>query len=378
MSERLQKARRLVVKVGSALLVDMATGRLKESWLETLAQDMAGLHAGGADVLVVSSGSIALGARLLGLAPRAVRNRLEERQAAAAVGQIALAGAWAKALERHGITTGQVLLTLMDTEERRRYLNARATLQTLLKRRAIPVINENDTVATDEIRYGDNDRLAARVASMVRADCLVLLSDVDGLYTAPPDAPGARHIPRVEKITRDIVDMAGEAATDVGSGGMKTKVEAARIATKAGVDMVIASGKAEHPLRTILQGGRCTWFASSANPVAARKRWIAGALAPVGAIIVDDGAVAALKNNKSLLPVGVIGARGSFARGDAVRILDRAGRELGRGLSAYSSADVQRIKGLRSADLQKALGQAGRDVLIHRDDLVLTGQDEGD
>ena len=378
MSERLQKARRLVVKVGSALLVDMATGRLKESWLETLAQDMAGLHAGGADVLVVSSGSIALGARLLGLAPKTVRNRLEESQAAAAVGQIALAGAWAKALERHGITTGQVLLTLMDTEERRRYLNARATLQTLLKRRAIPVINENDTVATDEIRYGDNDRLAARVASMVRADCLVLLSDVDGLYTAPPDAPGARHIPRVEKITRDITDMAGEAATDVGSGGMKTKVEAARIATKAGVDMVIASGQAEHPLRTILQGGRCTWFASSANPVAARKRWIAGALAPVGAIIVDDGAVAALKNNKSLLPVGVIGARGSFARGDAVRILDRGGRELGRGLSAYSSADVQRIKGLRSADLQKALGQAGRDVLIHRDDLVLTGQDEGD
>jgi len=378
MSERLQKARRLVVKVGSALLVDMATGRLKESWLETLAQDMAGLHAGGADVLVVSSGSIALGARLLGLAPKTVRNRLEESQAAAAVGQIALAGAWAKALERHGITTGQVLLTLMDTEERRRYLNARATLQTLLKRRAIPVINENDTVATDEIRYGDNDRLAARVASMVRADCLVLLSDVDGLYTAPPDAPGARHIPRVEKITRDITDMAGEAATDVGSGGMKTKVEAARIATKAGVDMVIASGQEEHPLRTILQGGRCTWFASSANPVAARKRWIAGALAPVGAIIVDDGAVAALKNNKSLLPVGVIGARGSFARGDAVRILDRGGRELGRGLSAYSSADVQRIKGLRSADLQKALGQAGRDVLIHRDDLVLTGQDEGD
>ncbi len=378
MSERLRKARRLVVKVGSALLVNMATGRLKEGWLETLAQDMAGLHANGADVLVVSSGSIALGARLLGLAPKTVRNRLEESQAAAAVGQIALAGAWARALERHGITTGQVLLTLMDTEERRRYLNARATLDTLLKRRAIPVINENDTVATDEIRYGDNDRLAARVASMVRADCLVLLSDVDGLYTAPPDAPGARHIPRVEKITRDIMDMAGEAATDVGSGGMKTKVEAARIATKAGVDMVIASGQAEHPLRTILDGGRCTWFASSANPVAARKRWIAGALAPVGAIIVDDGAVAALKNNKSLLPVGVIGAKGDFARGDAVRILDRAGRELARGLSAYSSADVQRIKGLRSADLQKALGQAGRDVLIHRDDLVLTGQDEGD
>ncbi len=378
MSERLRKARRLVVKVGSALLVNMATGRLKEGWLETLAQDMAGLHANGADVLVVSSGSIALGARLLGLAPKTVRNRLEESQAAAAVGQIALAGAWARALERHGITTGQVLLTLMDTEERRRYLNARATLDTLLKRRAIPVINENDTVATDEIRYGDNDRLAARVASMVRADCLVLLSDVDGLYTAPPDAPGARHIPQVEKITRDIMDMAGEAATDVGSGGMKTKVEAARIATKAGVDMVIASGQAEHPLRTILDGGRCTWFASSANPVAARKRWIAGALAPVGAIIVDDGAVAALKNNKSLLPVGVIGAKGDFARGDAVRILDRAGRELARGLSAYSSADVQRIKGLRSADLQKALGQAGRDVLIHRDDLVLTGQDEGD
>ncbi|WP_038035333.1 glutamate 5-kinase [Thermopetrobacter sp. TC1] len=376
MSERLARARRIVVKIGSALLVDTSTGRLKQAWLETLADDLAALHRQGADILVVSSGSIALGARLLKLPPRARQKRLEESQAAAAVGQIVLARAWAEALGRHDIVAGQILLTLMDTEERRRYLNARATLNTLLKHRAVPVINENDTVATDEIRYGDNDRLAARVASMMHADCLVLLSDVDGLYSAPPGTEGARHIPEVSRITPRIMAMAGDAETEVGSGGMRTKLEAARIATQAGVNMVIASGREMHPIRRILDGARCTWFTSSANPVAARKRWIAGSLVPAGDIVVDAGAAAALKRNKSLLPVGVIAARGRFSRGDAVRILDEAGNELGRGLVNYDHAEVDRIRGLKSDEIAAALGYAGRDVLIHKDDLVLTGAQE--
>ncbi len=376
MSRRLKEARRLVVKVGSALLVDTASGELKRDWLASLAEDIADFHARGADVLIVSSGSIALGARILGLSAGRGRRRLEESQAAAAVGQIALAAAWARALGAHGIVAGQVLLTLMDTEERRRYLNARATLETLLKQRAVPVINENDTVATDEIRYGDNDRLAARVASMTQAECLALLSDVDGLYTAAPEEPGAKHIPEVARITPEIVAMAGEAATPVGSGGMRTKVEAARIATGAGAHMVIASGRFEHPLRRILDGEKCTWFAPSASPVAARKRWIAGALAPEGAVIVDDGAVAALRANKSLLPVGVLGAEGDFSRGDAVRVVDASGRELARGLINYDRAEVERIRGRRSHELAEVLGYQGRDVMIHRDDLVWTGHED--
>ena len=378
MSHRLENARRVVVKVGSALLVDQATGRLDRDWLASLAEDLADLHGGGADILVVSSGSIALGARLLGLPQKRSRQKLEESQAAAAVGQIALAKAWSEALGRHDMVAGQILLTLMDTEERRRYLNARATLNTLLKHRAVPVINENDTVATDEIRYGDNDRLAARVASMIHADCLVLLSDVDGLYTAPPETEGARHIPEVERITQEIDAMAGEAGSSVGSGGMRTKLEAARIATHAGVSMVIASGRHPHPLRRILDGARCTWFTSSASPVAARKRWIAGSLVPSGALVVDDGAVAALRRNKSLLPVGVTAAEGDFERGDAVRILDPRGRELARGLVNYSRGEVERIKGLRSGEIETALGYQGRDVMVHRDDLVWTGQENDD
>ncbi len=376
MSTRLARARRIVVKIGSALLVDTSSGRLKKAWLETLVDDLADLHRRGADLLVVSSGSIALGARLLKLPPRARQKRLEESQAAAAVGQIVLARAWAEALGRHEITAGQILLTLTDTEERRRYLNARATLNTLLKHRAVPVINENDTVATDEIRYGDNDRLAARVASMMHADCLVLLSDVDGLYSAPPGTQGAQHIPEVPCITKEILAMAGDAETEVGSGGMRTKLEAARIATQAGVNMVIASGRETHPVRRILDGARCTWFTSSANPVAARKRWIAGSLVPAGDIVVDAGAAAALRRNKSLLPVGVIKAVGRFRRGDAVRILDEAGNELGRGLVNYDHAEVNRIRGLKSEEIATALGYAGRDVLIHKDDLVLTGAQE--
>ena len=376
MTHPLAQARRVVVKIGSALLVEAASGRLKQGWLRSLTDDLAALHANGADVLVVSSGAVALGARLLGVPLQREKRRLEESQAAAAVGQIALARAWADALLRHGIVAAQVLLTLTDTEERRRYLNARATLCTLLKRRAVPVINENDTVATDEIRYGDNDRLAARVASMMQADCLVLLSDVDGLYTAPPGQPGAKHIPVVNAITGDILAMAGEAKTPVGSGGMKTKLEAARIATAAGAHMIIADGHAEHPLRRVLDGTRHTWFKAASGSLAARKRWIAGVLAPAGAVVVDEGAARALKQNRSLLPVGVLRAEGDFSRGDAVRVLDEQGRELARGIVLYDRADVDRIRRRRTEEIEAILGYPPRAALIHKDDLVLTGEQE--
>ncbi len=374
MHNALQQARRVVVKVGSALLVDSTSGKLNQPWLQSLADDLATLHRRGADVLVVSSGAVALGARRLGVPLNKRQRKLEESQAAAAVGQIALARAWADALGAHGMVAAQVLLTLTDTEERRRYLNARATLHTLLKHRAVPVINENDTVATDEIRYGDNDRLAARVASMMQADCLVLLSDVDGLYTAPPGQPGARHIPLVKEITPDILAMAGEAATPVGSGGMRTKLEAARIATAAGAHMVIADGHATHPLQRILDGERCTWFAARRGALAARKRWIAGALSRGGAVVVDDGAARALAQNRSLLPVGVVRVQGDFQRGDAVRVLDERGHELARGLAMYDSADVKRIKGRRTEEIEAILGYPARSALIHRDDMVLTAR----
>ncbi len=378
MSDRLRKARRLVVKIGSALLVDSDSGRLKSRWLASLAADLAEFHERGAGIMVVSSGSIALGARRLGLTPKSARRRLDESQAAAAVGQIALAEAWSGALGRHGMVAGQVLLTIMDTEERRRYLNARDTLDTLLRHRAVPVINENDTVATDEIRYGDNDRLAARVASMMHADCLVLLSDVDGLYSAPPGTPGAEHLAEVTSLDDDIMAMAGDSGSAYGSGGMKTKLEAARIATGAGVNMVIASGRRDHPLRGILDGARATWFTSATQPLAARKRWLAGSLVPSGELVVDAGAVAALRAGKSLLPVGVVGARGDFSRGDAVRIIGEDGRELARGLINYDHREVERIRGRRSADIAAILGHPGRGVVIHRDDLAWTGQRQDD
>ena len=376
MTHPLAQAHRVVVKIGSALLVEAASGRLKQDWLHSLTDDLATLHAQGADVMVVSSGAVALGARMLGVPLKREKRRLEESQAAAAVGQIALARAWADALARHGIVAAQVLLTLTDTEARRRYLNARATLCTLLKRRAVPIINENDTVATDEIRYGDNDRLAARVASMMQADCLVLLSDVDGLYTAPPDRPGAKHIPVVNAITEDILAMAGEAKTPVGSGGMKTKLEAARIATAAGAHMIIADGHPDHPLRRILDGARHTWFKAQGGSLAARKRWIAGVLAPAGAVVVDAGAAKALRQNRSLLPVGVVRAEGDFARGDAVRVLDEQGRELARGIVLYDRADVDRIRRRRTEEIEAILGYPPRAALIHKDDLVLTGEQE--
>lgn len=369
MNANISTAKRLVVKIGSALLVNMETGELRTQWLKALGEDIAELKRNGSDIIIVSSGAIALGRRLLGL-PKG-NLKLQESQAAAACGQIVLAPAWQAALSAQNITTGQVLLTLGDTEERRRYLNARATLFTLLKYGAVPVINENDTVATSEIRYGDNDRLAARVSSMVSADCLVLLSDVDGLYTKSPGDPDAEFIPLVEKITPEIEAMAGTAATDVGSGGMITKIEAAKIAVGAGANMVIAAGEAPHPLKRIANGERCTWFKSTASPLASRKRWIAGSLETDGRITIDDGAVSALLRGNSLLPAGVVAVNGDFSRGDAVSVVDGEGKEIARGLITYGCKDAVKIVGQRSEKIEELLGFAGRNEMIHRDDLVL-------
>jgi glutamate 5-kinase len=362
--------KRIVIKVGSSLLVDTVAGRVKRSWLVALAEDIAKLHGEKRDVLVVSSGAIALGRARLKLPRGALK--LEESQGAAAVGQIALARIWSEVLGQHGIETGQILLTLQDTEERRRYLNARSTIARLLGWRAVPVINENDTIATNEIRYGDNDRLGARVASMASADLLILLSDIDGLYDAPPNSnAGAKLIPRVDKITAEIEAMAGAAESELSRGGMRTKIEAAKIATAAGAHMIIASGKIEHPLRAIAKGGRCTWFMTAANPVTSRKRWIAGTLEARGTLTIDAGAVAALRKGKSLLPAGVIRVDGQFARGDAVVVLGPDAQVVGRGLVAYDAEDAEKIKGRSSSDILSILGISGRSEMIHRDDLVI-------
>jgi glutamate 5-kinase len=366
----LAEARRVVVKVGSALLVDPQSGRLNRAWLETLVEDLRRMRRRGQQVILVSSGAIALGRRHLNLPAGPLG--LEQKQAAAAVGQIRLAHAYKELLEDDSITVAQVLLTLQDSEQRRRYLNARATLNTLLELGAIPVINENDTVATSEIRYGDNDRLAARVAQMASADCLVLLSDVDGLYTADPNVdPDARFLPQVAEITPAIEAMGGSSASDVGSGGMATKIAAARIAVAAGCHLCIAAGQPRHPLRRIENGARCTWFLPHATPVAARKQWIAGSLKPAGQIQIDAGAAMALTRGRSLLPAGVTGATGRFERGDAVQVTGADGEVLARGLAAYSCEDVLRIMGRRSSDIEALVGFRGRDEIIHRDDLVL-------
>ncbi|MBR3192520.1 glutamate 5-kinase [Bosea sp. (in: a-proteobacteria)] len=366
----LDQFRRIVVKVGSSLLVDRAQGRLRHAWLAALAEDLAELHARGADVLVVSSGAIALGRTVLKLPAGPLR--LEESQASAAVGQIALARNWAEALGHHGLNAGQILLTLADTEERRRYLNARATLGRLLDLRAVPVINENDTVATSEIRYGDNDRLAARVATMAGADLLVLFSDIDGLYTAPPlSSPDARHIPVIPAITPSIEAMAGGAASELSRGGMRTKIEAGKIATAGGAHMLIADGRAKNPLRAVTQGARCSWFLSASTPATARKTWIAGSLEPRGTLHVDDGAARALEGGASLLPVGVTRIEGAFNRGDAVMIRAGDGSELGRGLVAYDADEAMRVLGKASRDIEAVLGYPGRAEMIHRDDMAL-------
>lgn len=374
MSTRLSGAKRIVIKVGSALLINSRTETLNSAWLATLAADIADLRARGAEVLVVSSGAIALGRRKLKLHDGILN--LEEAQAAAATGQIDLAQAWAGALGAHGATVAQVLLTLSDTEQRRRYLNARDTIETLLKRGAIPVVNENDTVATSEIRFGDNDRLAARVAGMISADCLVLLSDIDGLYREDPTVnPQAEFIPEVADVTPQIEAMAGEVrpitGAAIGSGGMATKIMAAKIATEAGCHMAVTSGKHDHPLARLLGGERATWFAASLSPRAARKRWIAGGLNPEGSAVVDAGAARALNKGGSLLPAGVTAIKGAFERGAVLDITDEAGALVARGLSAYSSEDAKRIIGHNSSAIEGLVGYRGRAELVHRDDMVL-------
>jgi glutamate 5-kinase len=374
--------RRIVIKVGSSLLVDSSAGELKRDWLTSLAADIAALHKGNSnsgpanalarlrDILVVSSGAIALGRAVLKLPAGALK--LEDSQAAAAVGQIALARSWSEVLSAHGLTAGQVLVTLGDTEERRRYLNARSTIDKLLEWHCVPVINENDTVATTEIRYGDNDRLAARVATMTSADLLVLLSDIDGLYDRPPIAGAdAKLVPVVARITPEIEAMAGVSASPLSRGGMVTKIEAGKIATTAGTHMVIASGRVPHPLQAIAHGAPCTWFLTPANPVTARKKWIAGSLEPRGALVIDAGAVKALRSGKSLLPAGVTRIEGAFGRGDAVVVRGPDGAEIGRGLIAYDAEDAEKIKGRSSADTLAILGFPGRTEMIHRDDLVM-------
>ncbi len=362
--------RRLVVKIGSALLTT-EEGGLSESWLAALAADLHAVARRGQQLLIVSSGAVALGSSRLGLTARS--SRLDEQQAAAAVGQVRLANAWQAVMAPYGVTVAQVLVTPDDTEDRRRHLNARGTLETLLELGALPVINENDTTATDELRYGDNDRLAARVAQMVSADGLLLLSDIDGLYTRDPTQhPDAEHVDCVERITPEIEAMAGPGASRWGSGGMRTKLAAARIAVAAGCEMIIADGRMNAPISALEAGARSTLFRSTRTPGAARKRWIASTLEPRGRLTLDAGALAALERGGSLLPVGVTAVDGEFARGDAVTLVDAGGRERGRGMIAYGADEARRIMGRRSGEIPGILGYAGRDVMVHRDDLVLT------
>ena len=361
--------RRLVIKVGSTLLVD-DQGKLNRGWLEKLTDDVASLASEGHEILIVSSGAIAIGSSVLGINKR--RARLEDLQAAAAAGQVQLVHAYQEALRRHDITAAQILLTPDDTEDRRRFLNARRTLGKLIDRSVIPVINENDTVATTEIRYGDNDRLAARIAQLVMADALVLLSDVDGFYTADPGADAnAEHIPLVTSISSEILAMAGETRSDVGTGGMATKVQAASIATHAGCSTVIASGVISNPLKALNDGARCTVFQATATPAAARKQWLAGVLEVSGELQIDQGAVQALRDGSSLLPVGVATVAGNFRRGDVVALKDASGKEIGRGLAEYSADDAVRLVGIRSDQIEKVLGYRERATMVHRDELVL-------
>jgi glutamate 5-kinase len=369
----LSEYRRLVVKVGSSLLIgddDM----VHRGWLEGLAENVATLQGAGHEILIVSSGAIAIGSRVLDINKR--RARLEDLQAAAAAGQVQLVHAWQEALAVHDIAAAQILLTPDDTENRRRFLNARGTLEKLLDRSVVPIINENDTVATEEIRYGDKDRLAARVAQLVMADALILLSDVDGLYTSDPGSDeNAEHIPEVGKITADIQRIAGETRSDVGSGGMATKVQAARIATHAGCSTIIASGVIERPLDSLASGGTCTVFRAEGTPAAARKQWLAGALEVRGELRLDDGAVAALRDGKSLLPVGVVEVTGNFRRGDVVTLVDNGSIELGRGLAEYGDDEATQLAGCQSEQIEERLGYRGRSVMVHRDDLVLFDHD---
>lgn len=366
----LSTSKRLVIKIGSALVVDDREGLVRRDWLDALADDVAMVRSRGIEVVLVSSGAIACGRRHLGLTGHTLA--LEEKQAAAATGQMFLAHAYREALERHGLTVAQVLVTLGDTEERRRHLNARATIDTLLRLGAVPVVNENDTVATAEIRFGDNDRLAARVAQMVLADTLVLLSDVDGLYTGDPRKDlKADHIPVVRGLTAEVEAMGGDAPDGFSTGGMITKLQAAKVAEAGGCRMVIAKGTEANPLAALMAGARCTWFLPQSEPLTARKRWIAGSLQPVGAYTVDDGAAKALLKGRSLLPAGVKAVQGRFERGDPVKVVDLKGRQLAVGLSGYGSDAAREIAGHKTGEIVQRLGYRGRDEIIHRDDLVL-------
>ena len=369
-AQLLEAARRIVVKVGSALLVDPSARAARTAWIASLAEDIADLRGRTKDVVLVSSGAVGLGRTYLGLGRTA---RLDHKQAAAAAGQMLLMQAWQQALAPHGIPVAQLLLTYEDTERRRRWLNARATIERLLAHRAVPVINENDSVATDELRYGDNDRLSARAAQMIRSDLLILLSDVDGLYsTDPVRDPSAVHIPYVETVDARIEACAGNPVADgLGTGGMRTKIAAAQIAAAAGCATLIASGREEHPLRRLAEGARATIIAAAGSPARAYKQWIAGTLETAGGLVVDDGAVRALLAGKSLLPAGVVEVRGDYERGSCLSVLDRSGREIGRGISAYNSAEARAIAGGPSGRIEAVLGYGGPDELVHRDDLAM-------
>ena len=367
---RIAEAKRIVVKIGSVLLVDDNSGTLHNAWLNSLGKDVAALRDRGHEVILVSSGAIALGRRYLGLKPGELK--LEEKQAAAAVGMVRLAQSYQETLNKFNLSVAQILLTLDDSENRRRYLNARSTIMTLLRVGVVPLINENDTIATDEIRFGDNDRLAARVASMVSADLLILLSNINGLYTADPaQDKAAKLVPTVTEITHEIEAMASNTVTSDSSGGMPTKLAAAKQCLGAGCRMIICEGRGMFPLKSLENGGDCTWFIPSGNPQTARKRWISGSLQSLGSVIVDDGAVAALQRGRSLLPAGILRIEGTFQRGDAITIMKRDGSEFGRGLIAYSSEDATQIIGHKTGEIEDLLGYRGRDEIIHRDDLVI-------
>ncbi|MEM7178245.1 MAG: glutamate 5-kinase [Pseudomonadota bacterium] len=365
-----EAARSAVIKVGSALLVDTETGQLRADWLAGLASDIAAMRARGTRVAVVSSGAIALGRAVLGLSGDMA---LEEAQAAAAVGQQRLARAWEQALSAHNLTAAQVLLTLADTQNRRRYLNGRATLATLHRFGTVPVVNENDTVATDEIRYGDNDRLAARVALMADADLLVLLSDVDGVYSANPKRDAkARHLAEITEITPEIEGIAGASLNAAAKGGMRTKILAAKTAMQGGCTMAVTLGSVQNPLDALRRGARATWFPAAASPAAARKNWIAG-MKPLGTLVIDDGAAAALRSGKSLLPAGVARVEGVFERGDPVAIETATGLAVGAALAGYKAAEARVIAGQKSGQIAGLLGYSGRAAIAHRDDMVIWG-----
>ena len=369
-SKTLSESRRVVVKIGSSLLIDPDSGKINDQRLLSICNGVMRLRSRNQQVVIVSSGAIALGRRRLDLSP--AQNRLDHHQSAAATGQIILVNAYSAILGHHEISVAQILLTLEDTEDRKRYLNARATLENLLDLNAIPIVNENDTVATDEIKYGDNDRLAARVAQMISADCLILLSDVSGLYSADPDRDdSARLIPVVQKLTPDIEAIAGESRTEFGTGGMRTKVEAAKICVQSGCATVIASGKAEDPIGAIEAGAPCTWFLPTTSPRVARKQWIAGTLTPKGTLQIDEGAAVALESGRSLLAVGIARIEGEFDRGDLVSLQLANGEDIARGLVAYSSAELQLIKGKHSDQTEGILGYRGRQAVVHRDNMAL-------